>query len=88
MIALVIWLGYVAGFLVCIYPFYQAVTDWLDIGETYSDGPIDYAFGGFLGVGVACLWPIVVVGWFSFKVSKRIWKGARHDHPASAPADH
>lgn len=69
---MIVLLVYFLVVIICIYPFSRLVLD------TYpGDKPdsFDRGIGIFLGALLSVFWPMFLVVWVAWKVSKRIWSG-------------
>lgn len=65
-VVLTVWL---VGVVLATYPSYLLILKFMDEDDPDST---DKAFGGFIGFLLAGFWPVMLVGYVAFKVSRRL----------------
>lgn len=71
MMETILTLGYVLGVLLTIWPLYRTILG--DVPEGVDDA-VDHAVVGMLAFVFAWLWPVVLVGWWSWRLSRWAWQ--------------
>ena len=81
MIGSIVAVLYFAGAVLAVWPIWRVLTP----GDEYDDERIYRIMGVTMACLVAVFWPVVLVAWASWRISKRAWGRILDDDKVERP---